>query len=435
MKRFRMFLVLFLSIFIALEPAVPAFAAGEVQITKSNWQSVDKLLPDSAVKWVKSGEMVLRYGSLDYDPNDVVPKWVIESKKQNVGKYKLNSKFAIVDAGTGKMPSFIKGIPFPDIKINDPQGAAKVMWNCLYMRDANGAMNDSMELKFFGRRTGYERSIMAKWYSKAFDGYEPSENVPNPNNFESVNQILITSPYDMAGTALMTWRYRTDQEDMLYGYVPAIRRVRRLTPAGRSDAMFGSDFARDDGSYGNYDGNIKNFKWRIIGEGEVLGAYISSVNGSRKPEAITQTKSGEWKFNLKDKSIYKYSYQNKGGSAAPWFVDGALWVKRPVWIIEGIPKDPYYNYGRQIHYIDKELNLGYWKVIYDRSGKYWKTLYQVWMMGQDSQKTVNVNAVLIQTIVDERVKHSTMITNSEYICEAKIDNNQFSLAGFTAICK
>lgn len=435
MKKKKMVSNLFLSILIVFGLASSLFAADVQRIDQKSWQMVKGLLPDSALKWVQSGEMVLRYGDLDYDPNDVMPKWVQESKKENRGKFKLSTNQAIVEAGTGKTPKFIKGIPFPEIEMRDPQGAAKLMWNCFYLRDANGSMNDLMELKFIGRKTGYERSILARWYSKPFDAYEPARGWPNPNNYESVNQILITNPYDMAGTALMTWRYKLESEDMLYGYVPAIRRVRRLTPAGRSDAMFGSDFARDDGGYANYDGHINSFKWRIIGEGEILGGYISSVNQCRKPELVTQTKDGGWKFNLKDKSIYKFSFETRGGSSAPWFIDGSLWVKRPVWIIEGIPKDPYYNYGRQIHYIDKELNLGYWKIVYDRSGKYWKTLYQVWMMGQDVEKTVSWNAVLIQTIVDERMHHCTMIFNQEYTCGIKLDSNQFSLGGFTAMCK
>jgi hypothetical protein len=415
-----------------MEPAVPVFAADVQRIDKSNWQNVKGLIPESALKWVQTGEMVLQYGNLEYNPAQVLPKWVLESKKQNIGKYKLTSKSAIVDAATGKTPSFIKGIPFPDVKINDPQGPEKVMWNCLYMRDSNGPLNDKIDFKFFGRRTGYERSIMVDWLSKPYDGYAPAEDQSNPDNYEAVNSVIITSPFDMAGTAMMTWRYRTEKDDMLYGYVPAIRRVRRLTPAGRSDSMFGSDFARDDGSYGTYDGSIKDFKWKFLGEGQVIGAFIGT-----KPMTVTENKNGEWVFPLKNnKSLLKWSYNHKGGSAAPWFVDNAVWTKRPVWIIEGIPKDKYYNYGRQIIYVDKETNIGYWKVIYDRTGKYWKTLWTYWLNGQDAGKTTSWNAILMTNILDERAKHATSVDSSiQYVCGAKLNSNMFSLAGFTALCK
>ncbi len=431
MRTTKMFEALFLGTLLLLV-AGGGTSAGELQrIDRTNAETIKALLPEGAFKWVQNGDFVLQYGTLDYNPSDVLPEWVKESKKENVGKYKLTAKKAIVEASTGKTPTFIKGIPFPDVKQSDPDGAEKVMWNTLYMRDANGPLRTKIDFKFIGRKTGYERSIMVDWYSKPFDGYQDAENWSNKDDFEAVNQVLITSPYDMAGTAQMTWRYRVEREDMLNGYVPAIRRVRRLTPAGRSDAMFGSDFARDDGGYGAYDGAINSFKWKIIGETEIAGAFLGA-----KPFTVFKNKDGEWEFDLKDKSRYQWSFQKKGKSGAPWFVDSAAWTKRQVWIIEGIPKDPYYNYGRQVLYVDKDLNVSYWKVIYDRTGKYWKTCWVYWAMGQDAQKVSNWNAVMIFVIVDERAQHATSVDSTpKYINGAHIDTNQFSLAGFTKLCK
>lgn len=407
------------------------FASESQRVDRKNWETLKGQMPESALKWVQTGDMVVNYGTLDFDPGELLPVWVLESKQENVGKYKLTAKKAIVEAATGKTPKFIKGIPFPDVKINDPDGPEKIMWNTYYMRDANGPLKNKIDLKFIGRKTGYERSVLVDWYSKPFDGYQDAENWQNKDDLESVNQQVITSPFDMAGTAMMTWRYRTEKEDMLNGYVPAIRRVRRMTPAGRSDAMFGSDFARDDGGYGLYDGAIKNFKWKIIGEGEVIGGFIGA-----KPMTVLKNKDGEWEYDMKNKDLFQWSYKVKGGSAAPWFVESGVWTKRPVWIIEGIPKDQYYNYGKQIFYIDKELNIGYWKVIYDRTGKYWKTLWAMWGMAQDTQKTSSWNAILHFNIVDERAQHATSIDSTpKYTCAAKINSNQFSLAGFASLCK
>jgi hypothetical protein len=231
---------------------------------------------------------------------------------------------------------------------------------------------------------------------------------------------------------MMTWRYNNGKEDMLYGYVPAIRRVRRMTPAGRSDALFGSDFARDDGAYGAYDGAVDYFKWKFVGEGEVLGGFLGSG-----PLPLTKNKTGEWVFNIR-KDLMSWSFEKKcqRNSAAPWFVDTAYWAKRPVWIIEGTPKDSYYNYGKTIIYVDKETNCAYWKVIYDRTGNYWKTLWYYWAVGQDASKSACFNAMVIQTIVDERSKHATSEDgNSNYRCGVQIDSNQFSTSGFTALCK
>ena len=45
------------------------------------------------------------------------------------------------------------------------------------------------------------------------------------------------------------------------------------------------------------------------------------------------------------------------------------------WIVEGTPKDGYYNYGKQIFYIDKVSYSIYFKMIHDKAGQYWKTVY------------------------------------------------------------
>lgn len=433
MKRYRFFAMICMMSVLVLLPAASSLAAKIQYVDKTNWETLKGLMPETSLKWVKSGDMVVQYGTLDYDPAKVMPEWVLESKQENIGKYKLDKNKAIVEAATGKTPKFIKGIPFPDVKRNDPDGPAKVMWNTLYMRDSSGSLHNELQVKFMGRKAGLERSIWVDWYSKPFDGFGPARTEVNRDDLEFASQIVVRSPFDMAGTAMMTWRYRTAKEDMLYGYVPAIRRVRRMTPAARSDALFGSDYAQDDASYGGYDGAINYFNWKFIGEGEVIGAFVDT-----KTNLITQNKVGQWVLQMKGKDLPKWSYEKKleKNSGAPWFVDSAVWAKRPVWIIEGIPKDPYYNYGRQVMYIDKETNLGYWKVIYDRTGKYWKTLWYHWANGQDAGKTMNLNAMMITTIVDERANHATAQEGSKnYRANSPLNSNQFSLGGFTAVCK
>jgi hypothetical protein len=43
-------------------------------------------------------------------------------------------------------------------------------------------------------------------------------------------------------------------------------------------------------------------------------------------------------------------------------------------VLEAIPKDPYYAYGRRTLYADKTTFWGYWATLYDRAGEYWKTI-------------------------------------------------------------
>jgi hypothetical protein len=64
-----------------------------------------------------------------------------------------------------------------------------------------------------------------------------------------------------------------------------------------------------------------------------------------------------------------------GWQGAPWAPVDLVWTPRDVWIVEAIPKDDYYNYGRMLYYVDKQCYYGFYKEIYDRSGKYWKTIF------------------------------------------------------------
>ena len=66
----------------------------------------------------------------------------------------------------------------------------------------------------------------------------------------------------MKGTNILLWRYRDERMDSTFAYVPAIRRVRRMSPANRSDAFLGSDFCVDD-AWG-YGGKINAFTWKVI---------------------------------------------------------------------------------------------------------------------------------------------------------------------------
>ena len=82
--------------------------------------------------------------------------------------------------------------------------------------------------------------------------------MPNPNNFLMQFIAAATSPADLYGTTALTWRYRdSDKRDSNWVYVPALRRVRAVSPANRSDGFLGSDMSQDDGPF--FDGKPEDF--------------------------------------------------------------------------------------------------------------------------------------------------------------------------------
>src|SRR6185369_16263217 len=56
--------------------------------------------------------------------------------------------------------------------------------------------------------------------------------------------------------------------DLSWAYVPALRRIRAVSPANRSDGFLGSDQSQDDGFF--FDGKPEDFEWRVVGHKEGL---------------------------------------------------------------------------------------------------------------------------------------------------------------------
>ena len=65
----------------------------------------------------------------------------------------------------------------------------------------------------------------------------------------------LIEPFDLKGVGSVAFRYKdSSRQDDTWLYVPTIRRVRRMSSAQRSDALFGQDIDMD--SFGGYAGQI-----------------------------------------------------------------------------------------------------------------------------------------------------------------------------------
>jgi Protein of unknown function (DUF1329) len=153
-----------------------------------------------------------------------------------------------------------------------------------------------------------------------------------------------------------------------------LRRVRRLAAANTSDGLFGSHYSRDDG--GTFSGKIHYFTWKLIGQQDALVPYTLPT-----PKHWKKTERGLLLPADENAAIMPWPGKSKmfdrgngQWAGAAWWPTNLYLTKRPVWLVEAVAKDPYYAYGRQIIWIDKELFRGYYKEVYDRAGQYWKTI-------------------------------------------------------------
>ena len=421
----------FLATLSPLHAASADVSPGDV-VDKSNWEKAEGLLPDPVLNWIKQGDFIIEIGQLNYNPADYIPPFAKEALKTNLGKYELDGNDGVMDVKTGKPPERVIGLPFPQIDPNDPKVAAKLMQNNHYMQYLPGNLRFPFQGIYINRAGGFERESENMWLQLAMGGYPGATEVPNPERLEKYAILVMLKPFDIAGTAIMTWRYLDPLKlDLTFGYVPAIRRVRRMSPANRSDALMGMDLAVDDAN--GYDGKISAFTWKVLRKQEALLAFLG-----KDPVRIVQNEQGEWLTTKEIKPVI-HGYQKEGWKGVTWAPTNLVWAKRPVYVLEMIPKDPYYNYGPQQIWVDAEIYGAAYKVIFDKSRAYWKTMFISSMACESHDQKMMFTSLATQQMVDDRADQSSVIEDASprniWAFFAQMDANDFSLSGFQKFCK
>jgi uncharacterized protein DUF1329 len=338
---FRKVLLPLLVVAAAAMSALPASAdvqPGDV-ITKSNVDKATSLV-SPGIEWCVKHGMAMKivpYKKIEWD----------KAYKEATEKYSSQVKLApdgrsIID--------HVAGMPFPSIDPNDPQIALKIMWNYDYKPYGT----DDGDIRNFDADTGpvsdgpmqVERHFLldhlrALAYTARLY-VDPKPTRPNPDNVRSKGSLHpILEPFDLKGVGETSIRYLSpDRQDDTWLYLPSLRRVRRLSSAQRSDALFGQDTDAD--SYGGYAGQIPWFDWKYLGEKEILGSFHSEA--------------------------FPVKYCDGAGD----FIFCDNWEKRKAYVIEGVPKLPQYAYGKRLLFIDKETYLIAFSDIFDRSAQLWK---------------------------------------------------------------
>ncbi len=405
-------------------------APGDV-IDATNWQKAQGLLPDEIMEWIRKGELVMEVGELQYRPADCLPSYALRASRENKGRYTLDENDAIVEKETGKAVQRLIGHPFPEVDPNDPKASQKIVYNCFYTVHANGDFIAFLHTDYI-RRSGYERSTKGEMRNLAMVGNPEAVARDNPDGLEKYTLFVARSPYDIAGAAVMTWRYLDPQkQDNTFAFLPAIRRVRRMSSGNRSDAMFGSDAAVDDA--GGFDGKVTSMEWKFVGQQEALIPFASA-----RLTPLVKSEQGGWR-SPGDIGVMVYGYEKEGWQGAPWLPVNWIWAKKPVVVLEAKAKDPYYNYGIQRLWVQTETWGVAYKTIFDKAGKYWKTFIAQPRYFESEDKTFHLAHAGDQLVIDERSNHATIFRGPmpteiwKYF--ADMDVNDFSLAGFQKFCK
>jgi hypothetical protein len=368
-------------------------AAAELQpgevITKANQDKVKGLVSDG-VQWCVNRGMEMKIVPYKKIP---LPPIYQEATEKFSAQVKLKADLTL--------DGYVSGRPFPQVDVeSDPQAAAKLMYNF----ERTHYFTDDLALHLFDADTGQltvdqdghqhynvERHFVLDWLRVLqFTGrlrVDPKPEIqPNKDGaFRKAGLYPVLEPFDLKGIGGINYRYLDPlRQDDLWLYLPSLRRVRRLSSAQRSEALFGQDIDVD--SYGGYAGQIPWFTWKYLGKKPML----ASLHGENMPPVPCK------------------------GDGGMTFCEA--WEPRPeVIVVEGTPKAEAYAYSKRVIYIDHESFFIVYTDLYDRGGELWKTVMQSIRTSTKPNPKVGFDYseermfIYAFTVVDMQLEHGTRV--------------------------
>ncbi|MBI4590588.1 MAG: outer membrane lipoprotein-sorting protein [Candidatus Rokubacteria bacterium] len=102
-----------------------------------------------------------------------------------------------------------------------------------------------------------------------------------PNGVDNMQMVRFLSPPDVKGTAILLIE-RSDRDDDIWVYLPALKKVRRLVASNKKDSFVGTDF-----SYGDVIGHrVQEWEHRLVGEQVVDGQACYLIESLPRRDAV-----------------------------------------------------------------------------------------------------------------------------------------------------
>ena len=400
---------------------------GAYTLDSSNWEKAKDLLPDPVLKRLKAGDYQFKVVPLDaekFKANYSSTYWA--ASEANEGKYDLDAETCgLKDKATGKVPSHVFGEPFPRIDPKDPLAACKVAWNFYLANQMGEGAGATFTLNGIDRN-GEFRRIKLWLHSNAYMG-RTKEDTNNPENLRGTSLSHAMEPADAEGVNILGQQLNDwTSQDNIWAYVPQTRRSRRVNAASRSDPVAGLDIFSDD--LNCYAGKVEYYKWKLVGEGETLAPLIG-------PYALKQEKtSSPTRYNVPIPYL-RGAYETPGAKGAPWQItENLVFVKRPVWILEGESTDPYYNFGKVIMYVDKDMNRIYWKNVHNRAGEYFYTAMCSYHFSKSDDGTFSATTPNMVMGVNDKTDRAALGGRyADQFLERNFDPGYFSLRALSRL--
>ena len=333
-----------------LPPGTVISAANLSQVLTDTFEghTIDSMLTDQRKKLIRDFKWTFR---LKHSEPLVFPDYWTGATKKFSGQVTYDEKARDVKG-------YVAGIPFPTIKVEDPNAGIKIVWNWFlsqaWVMNSTNVMAGGPNIGGFNQISfdkGFERGPGGINNQYRFLGRTTEPHTIGDGSVVKKQIIMTTSPYDNAGLGAFNITYRDGRPDDVWAYIKSVRRIRRISGGNWMDSLAGTDLLGDD-NYG-LDAHPNWYKsWKVTGKRWMLVAAHGVKYRARVEKTLAE------RINLKD---------------APY---GALldidYEPREVFVLEGIPPDEH-PYGKKVLYADAEFPALFWEMdVYDKKGAYWK---------------------------------------------------------------
>ncbi|MDY6861905.1 MAG: DUF1329 domain-containing protein [Thermodesulfobacteriota bacterium] len=394
MRKFILILLIFIftpALFHARENNIKPGVVINKENCKKYLQELKSLMIPADFKIVKNG---LENGWI------TVP--VVEKKKYPIPKQyglstaKYNSKCRI--GQRNELMGWVAGLPFLN-----PKNGIELAWNV----QRRGQTTDQMS--FYGNEDYHskkgmetgdaERHIRFHLYNLYYLGRHTVPPIPeisgNDDLIRLKESILMLEPFDVKGFTMIRISYDSiDKLDDVFSYVPAIRRLRRLTGSDVTDPMLGGDNTYDD---------FEVIRQKINPK---MTFNISGIRNFLVPRHYTEKPP---------KPFVKHNcYQME-------------WEIRPLWILKYNINDPSYAYSKRIIYVEKEIPNAdlYGGECYDQKGRFWRSCGMI-SVAKDP-KTFDGNCWYGCLFMDHMSSHSTLLDMDPIFADPKATPKAFTI--------
>jgi hypothetical protein len=312
-----------------------------LRIDRDNARRFSHLMPEFVLRWIVEGAWLgeearvsLRVGPTRPAP---LPASYLAATQRRAGGVMLRPD--------GMVTGWTAGLPFPEPA--PPELAAKIVWNQYYRWRGDQYVIDSyrtLQTDRWGNRRETRGIFELLTLAGRTDGGGDPELPGNGRRLRTASRLIFTHPPQSRWQTTLFYRYLDPKrDDDVYVYLPSTRRVLRVQGGRRCVPVRGSDFTPDD--FFGFDGRVWEHEWRVVHEGPALAL------------------------------AHQASLPTRLDARGAWPVDEA-WEVRDVWVVEGVPKDGGYCYGRRRLWIDR-FHVFYAEV-WDPAGVFWKGFVSTW---------------------------------------------------------